>query len=222
MGYVIESVEAAKPDAPGTVIGRRNTGWAPATPEGGEVYTAIVHVRCSDRGAEFEAITDESVSGRVAFRNSFPKTITLVAERRAAPRRPVDPDTSGLLIDAHPQRSHEATAEFGADLPASGITPLYLKIRNRSQRTYEFSPAQVELVTQEGTRTAPLPVAELAQRVGEETGNALRSKLISAGELAAGGEKSGFLYFPSSAYRRATVVLIDQDSGEPEGFRVEF
>ena len=93
-------------------------------------------------------------------------------------------------------RSSDARSGRGFDLPADGVTRVRLTIDNRTDRTYAFAGTRVRLESQEGARAKPLTDAETVIK--------------------------GFLYFPASAYRRATVVLIDQETEEEEGFSVEF
>src|SRR5262249_25634127 len=120
------------------------------------------------------------------------------------------------------KRSRDARAIFGVDLPTAGITPLELKIDNRTERTYAFSRARVKVVTQDGHESHPLREKDLAAKLGDTVSTQLAAKLIAEGDLAPGGGRTGFMYFPAAAYRRATVILLDRESDEPEGFNVEF
>jgi len=127
-----------------------------------------------------------------------------------------------LIIEVEPQSSHQALAQFGVDLPAVGITPVQVKLENKTQRAYGFEVEKVRLVSQEGTRVASLSLGEAAEKAGPGARAELEKKLITNGDLAPGAKRVGFLYFPSSAYSRATVTLIDRESDETEGFSVEF
>jgi hypothetical protein len=222
LGYTIESVEAAKPDAPGRVAGIRNTGWTPRIAESGTVYTTVIEVKCSDAGATFEALSDEGFTRRIGLRRDFPPAVAgLLARKVKRPRAKREPDR-GLLITVEPQRGRDAGAEFGADLPASGVTPVRLKIENRTERTYGFEREQVKLMTQEGRRVEPLRDKEIENRLGTPLQSQLAAKLITDGDLQPGATRSGFVYFPAAAYRRATIIMLDRESDEPEGFSVEF
>jgi hypothetical protein len=218
LGYSPDEVVPPQVGAPGRVVGHRETGWALSDPQPGEQYTAIVTITCSNQGAEFTAQTDEPFPGSAKFRSEFPDAVrTLAAKRLTRPSIDKQPET-GLLITVEPLRPGDASAEFGSDLSASGITPVRIKIDNRTDRTYDFATDGLRLVTQEGERVEPLPDEKLdiAQRT------TLREKRIAAGRIAPQAALSGFLYFPASAYRRATLVLIDQETEEEEGFSVEF
>lgn len=220
LGYSPETVAAPKPGAPGTVTGHKNSGWSSGTPEPGSESTATVTVTCSNRGAEFEAHTDEPLPGSLSFKTDFAAAVQKVAARRITrPQFKERPET-GLVISVEPLRGGDASAEFGADLTAAGITPVRLKIDNRTDRTYAFAADGVQLVTQEGERVEP--VGEDTAKLTGDLQTALRKKRIADARIAPQGVLSGFLYFPASAYRRATLVLIDQETEEEEGFSVDF
>jgi hypothetical protein len=221
LGYAAELVEAPKPGAPGKVVGHKNSGWSTALPEPGTEYTATVTITCSNQGAEFEALADEPIPAALTFKTDFAAAIQQVAERRIARPRLAERPEAGLVISVEPLRGSDASAEFGADLTASGITPVRLRIDNRSDRAYGFAGERVQLVTQEGERTEPLPDERVAALTGSLQ-STVRKKRIADGEIAPQAVVSGFLYFPVSAYSRATLVLIDQQTDEEEGFSVEF
>lgn len=224
MGYTIERVEPAAPESPGRVVGRRTSGWTAAAPEPGTEYMVLVRVSCSDQGSVFEAATDESVERRLGFRQQFPREIEEIARRRTRPSPPRAgaPAKQGLVISVTLLRGGEARQEFGADLPAAGVTPVRVTLENRSSRTYGFSPDKVQLVTQGGERVRALPAADLAGRLDPAVAAGARGRLVAEGDVGPGGTVSGFLYFPVSAYRRANVVVIDRGADEAEGFRIDF
>ena len=220
LGYSPETTAAPKPGAPGTVIGRKNSGWSSGTPEPGSESTATVTITCSNRGAEFDAQTDEPLPGSLTFKTDFASALQTVAARRVSRPQLTNRPETGLLISVEPLRGADAAAEFGADLTSAGITPVRVKIDNRTDRIYAFSADGVQLVTQEGERVAP--VAETATPLAGDLQATLRDKRIADGRIAPRDVLSGFLYFPASAYRSATLVLIDQETDEEEGYSVEF
>jgi hypothetical protein len=221
LGYHPEGVVAPQPGVPGTVVGHKNSGWSTASPVPGEEYTATVTITCSNQGARFEAQTDEPLPGSLTFKSEFATMIRKVAERRITRPRLKERPQIGLLISVEPLRGGDASAEFGADLTASGITPVRVKIDNRTDRTYAFAADGVQLVTQEGERVEPLGDDQVAA-LAASARDGLRKKRIADSQVAPKAVLSGFLYFPVSTYRRATLVLIDQETEEEEGFRVEF
>jgi hypothetical protein len=222
LGYHPEVTTAPQAGVPGQVIGRKNSGWSMANPEPGDDYTATVTITCSNQGAHFEAETDEPIPASLTFKSDFASAVDRMANRRRETRpRVAERPEAGLVISIEPLRGSEAAAEFGYDLSASGITPVRVKIDNRSDRTYAFSADAVQLVTQEGARAQPLTDASTDKLAGSLQPT-VRKKRIPDATLAPKDVLTGFVYFPVSTYRRATVVLIDQETEEPEGFSVEF
>ena len=56
---------------------------------------------------------------------------------------------------------------------------------------------------------------------GEHRGDAPQ-RALAAGTLKPGAHAEGFVYFPTGSYARARATLVDVESGESEGFLVEF
>lgn len=222
LGYLVEKVELAQPGAPGLVSGRKEAGWASSMPEAGDVYSAEIRITCSDQGSEFEAVTDAPFGSRLEFRREFPATIAKVAERRTVRPRLEENREAGVVVEIEPLRSLQATSELGLDPTASGVTPVRLRLENRTDRSYRFERSQVVLVAQDGGRAEPLPDERVVATFGDSVAQTLRERLIAEGEVAPDQTLSGFLYFPAAAYQRATLLLIDQASEETEGFSVEF
>jgi hypothetical protein len=221
LGYSAEVTAPPAAGVPGTVVGHMNSGWTTAWPEPGTEYTATVTIICSNHGAEFDAVTDQPIPASLTFKSDFAAAVNTVATRHVNRPQIAERPETGLVISVEPLRGGDASAEFGADLTASGITPVRLKIDNRTDRTYGFAGERVQLVTQEGDRADPLPDERVAALAGSQH-PAVRSKRIADGAVAPQAVLTGFLYFPASAYRRATLVLIDQETDEEEGFSVEF
>lgn len=222
LGYTVEAVEPAKSGVPGRVVGLRHTGWTPRIAEEEDVYRTEITIRCSDSGSTFDMATSEGFTRRLSLRRDFPPAIAAVVQQPIRrPRIREEPD-QGLIIAVEAQRSRDAHAVFGADLPASGVTPVQVKIDNRTERTYAFSRERVKLVTQDGRNAAPLTAHDLAAKLGTNLPAQLEGKLIADGDLGPGANRSGFMYFPAAAYRRATIILLDRENDEAEGFNVEF
>lgn len=210
IGYVPQSTVVPKPGAPGQVIGTKPSGIDYATYQPTGHYTTTVTITCSNAGADFAAVTDEPIPGSLSFKSDFAAAIETVAARRINRPAIKERPATGMVISVEPLRRGEGGS-------VSGTTTVRVKLHNKTDRTYAFTGERVELVTQEGGRTAPLDAAELAKL----SNNALAQR-IPDGTLAPGASLDGFLFFPASAYQRATVVLIDTETEEEEGFRVEF
>jgi hypothetical protein len=227
MGYAIGAVEAARPGVPGKVVGKVDSGWAPANVDSGDVHQVVVTIQCSDRGSEFDAVTDEGFATQLTFSQRFSEALKENADRKVVQPRLSDEPPPGLELMVEPLRGPASESAFGLDLPGAGVTPVKVAIVNRSPRRYRFRRSGVKLVTEEGTRAKPLTPAAAAQRAvkGGNPGEAavlLQQKTIADAEIPPGGSLSGYLYFDAAAYRRARVVLTDVASDEPEGFSVEF
>lgn len=222
MGYEGEVVTAAQAGVPGTVVGHKAGGYDYVTHAATTQYTATVTITCSNAGATFDAVTDEPLPGSLTFKSDFARMVEAVAARRIQRPRIASRPETGVVIGIEPLRGSEAGSEFGVNLPADGVTPVRISVDNRTDRTYAFAAARVRLENQEGGRVAPLTAAEVAKRTGGEAQQAISERLIADATLAPTDVVKGFLYFPAAAYRRATVVLIDQETEEDEGFSVEF
>jgi len=227
MGYSVDSVVAAKPGVPGKVIGKVDSAWTYANSESSDIHRVAVTIQCSDRGSDFEAVTDEGFTTQLTFGQRFTKALRENVDRKVIQPRLSDEPAPGLDLRMEPLRSGASQSALGIDLPSSGVTPVKVTIANRSPRRYLFNQSKVRLVTEEGTRQTPLSPAAAAQRVvtsgdASKTAERLRKKMIADGEIAPGGSLSGYLYFSAAAYRRARVILTDVASDEPEGFSVEF
>jgi hypothetical protein len=227
LGYSITRVTPAKAGAPGTVVATRDTGWSPASPEPGTVHTATVTITCSDSGAEFIAGTDEGFIERMSFPQRFTAAVQAAVGRKTAQPKATNEEPRGLLVSVEPQRGTAAQHEFGADLPAAGITPVKIEIKNRSDRRYDFKSSDVELLTEEGSHVEPLSLADAVACLGSSPDAAAARQRMSQKELQdrdipPGLSLDGYLYFKAAAYRRARVVLTDVESDEAEGFSVEF
>lgn len=220
VGFDCDVVTPPQPGAPGTVVGKKAGGYDVVVNQASRQYTATVTITCSNQGAEFDATTDEGVPSSLTFKADFAKAVAAVTARRVERPRLAERPERGLVIEVEPLRGGAASGEFGTDLAVAGITPVRIKIDNRTDRTYAFAAERVRLVTQEGQRVEPL--APAPAKVPAAAQQALQQKRIADGDVAPKTVLSGFLYFPLSTYRRATLVLIDQATEEDEGFSVEF
>ncbi|MDX2170858.1 MAG: hypothetical protein SF182_27570 [Deltaproteobacteria bacterium] len=210
IGYVPQSTVVPQPGAPGTVIGTKPSGVDYATYQPTGYYTTTVTITCSNAGADFAAETDEPIPGSLSFKSDFAAAVETVATRRVNRPAIKERPATGMVITIEPLRRSEGGT-------VTGTTTVRVKLENKTDRTYAFAGERVEMVTQEGGRTAPLDDAALAK-----LSSSAAADRIADGTLAPGASLSGMLYFPASAYQRATVVLIDTDTEEEEGFRVEF
>lgn len=221
LGYRADVVDAAQPGVVGRVVGHKSSGWTSRAPEPGTDYTATVSIACSDHGAEFDAVTDEPVPAALTFRSDFVAAVQSVASRRVIRPQLAERPETGVVISVEPLRGDAATAAFGDDLTTMGLTPVRVTIDNRTERTYAFAVARVQLIKQEGERVGPLTDDSITKVVSTFPAE-IRQQRLADGHIASATVLSGFLYFPAAAYRGATLVLTDQATDEEEGFSVEF
>jgi hypothetical protein len=222
LGYDGDVVTAAQPGAPGKVVAHKAGGYDYVTNAASRQYTATVTVTCSNAGATLDAVTDEPLPGSLTFKGDFSRAVDAVAARRITRPQLASRPATGMVITIEPLRGGESRSALGVDLPADGVTPVRLTIDNRTDRTYAFATSRVRLESQEGERTSALTSDQIGARAGAEGLQAARQHAIADAVIAPHAVITGFLYAPAAAYRRATVVLIDQESEEEEGFSVEF
>jgi hypothetical protein len=158
---------------------------------------------------------------------------TIVAQAEAAP-----PAGEGVSAVIEPQRGFSTVLDFDADLAAAGVLPMKVTIHNGTARSYTFSPDDI-IVRVRGSRTSADPLsaadaaAKLAAKAGSEgaqteIGNVASAKKImldkqlKGGKLNPGANVSGYVYYPVGDYDRAKLTMIEDETGEAEGFLVEF
>jgi hypothetical protein len=162
---------------------------------------------------------------RMSFGREFDSAVRAVMERealQAEAQRRDDALRTGLVIVVRPLLGAETEGELGAELSASGVTAVRVEIENRTTRPYVFDRGDLRLVAEGGQRRRALALDDAGATLDPEANRKLAAKQVAEGTIAPGAKLSGFLYFPAAAYRRATVTLTDEESGEAEGFRVEF
>jgi hypothetical protein len=218
MGYNAEITKPVRAGSPGEVAAQKTGRWTARNPEPGRGDRLLVRIDCSDRGADFEATTDAPFFRRLTFDKQFFAAIDDAAQRALQRPRVHDETARGLLVDVEPQPTASVVDGPTAVANARAVR---IKIANRTDRRYRFRRDQVRVVSQEGQRLSALGVAE---SVGTEAspGSHLDQQLAAETTIEPDGTLEGVLYFPATTYRRATVVLIEVESDEPEGFSVEF
>ena len=214
MDYHAEITRQARVGAPGEVAAQKTGRWTARNREPGHGANVLVRIDCSDRGADFEAATDASYLHRLGFDRRFSAAIDAAAQRQQ-PR--VRGDTArGVLVDIEAGASDSVADGPAASPTVATCRAVRVKIENRTERRYRFRRDQVRLVSQEGQRLTALDGSE------EKPGARMGETLASEATIEPNSTLEGVLYFPATTYRRGTVVLIDAESDEPEGFSVEF
>lgn len=222
MGYTIDSVDRATAEHPGKVVAHRAKGWNAADPQADGEAGVSVDIRCGDAGATLDVVSGEIGMERVRFPGKFSEAFraSLANNRRPDPvAKRVEPER-GLIANVRPLRSDEAKAQLGHDFGAAGLTVVQIEIDNRSPRSVRFDAGEMRLVTADGVRHSPESAEALSRRGG--LGTAAKQAVIESGEIAPGTQRRGFLFFPAASYARATVIVVDLETGESDGLSIRF
>jgi len=243
MGFTLTAFEPAKPGKPGVLKGFRQRSGPDA-----ERQNVTVDIECAPTGVSVDAHEDYALLDQIEFKrgfyHSFTNIVSMTAadeameERIDAGTAPPSQQRNDLQVLVEPIRGHEAKLYFDIDLAAGGILPLRLTMNNRTANRYRLNPDEIRLTRKDRKRVSSLTPAQAAARVvaarlpggGEPVTNAsldavtkrLRDELFAAAAVEPGENLSGYLYFPLGDYQRARVVVIEDRSGESEGFMVEF
>ena len=210
MGYTITETTKATPGTPGVIIASRT--------EGTSTHGLMVSVACTTLGAEVEATSDQTGLSNINFASEFRRSFEAATVSRPPPRPPA---ASGVDVLLTPERG-SSFADLGVDLSTAGVLPVSVRITNRTPRAYRFKVKGVRLQTATGERVAPLGNDALTAQVGGDAAATLRLKALHDTDIAPNATLTGVLFFPFNSYARARVELIDKQSGEAEGFSIEF
>jgi hypothetical protein len=207
-----------------------------------------VDVECTPTGTSSNAHEDFKLLDQLEFKrgfyHSFTNIVSMTAAEQAMEERidagtaPPSQQRRDLQVLVEPVSGHEAKLYFEIDLAAGGVLPLRLTLNNRTTNRYRLETQEIRLTRKDRKRVSALSSEQAAMRVVEarqpETGDPvtaksleavtdlLRRELFVAKAIEPGERLSGYLYFPLAAYRRARVVVVEDRSGESEGFMVEF
>ena len=206
MGYTITESTNATPGTPGVIVGSRT--------EGTDTRGVMVSVACTTLGAEVEAKSDQTGLTDLNFSSEFRRNFEAATVNRPPPRPAAE---SGVDVLLTPERG----GGFG-DLSTAGILPVSVRITNHTPRAYRFQVKGVRLQTSNGERVGALGSDALAKQLGSETAGTLQKKSVHDEDVKPNETLTGLLFFPFNSYTRARVELIDKQSGEAEGFALEF
>jgi hypothetical protein len=225
------NLEQAARERSAVVRGTFTPADPPADPNQGPWYVVRVTLRCSELGVEF-IITVEEERGAPLAVQPIAAAIARFGNRRLVGRTvtgvpPGYAQPFTLLVEAELLRSLAAVETFGVDLPAMGVSPVRLTLRNRSSHAYRFRSDAIELVGDHGQHVVPLSPASLATRIAATDASGLEWRLqdrtlASQGEIKPFERVSGYLFFGTDAYRSAQITADNSDTQTPELFEVEF
>lgn len=240
LGYTVTTFEPAALGRRGVLRGNK-TEDASARAAGGD---GVVHITCDPTEVRLEAEQDQLLSQDLTFTRGFYLAFTGIADHATsetayAEERSGGVAEGGVKFKIEPQLALETKLDFGEDLAAGGVLAVKVTVQNGSKITYRFDPGAIELRPRSGTdKIRQVDVHEAAQKIAraatadldpgiagpsaasiEET---LRKRGLPGGILQPGDHVEGFAYFPTGSYARARATLVDVESGESEGFLVEF
>jgi hypothetical protein len=243
MGFAVSEFSPATPGTAGSIRGRRKWQGAASGQQ-----AIVVQITCSPTGATIDANEEGHWLGQIDLKRGFHHSFTNIVSMSAAEKAMEDKIDAGtappsqqrhdLQIVIEPIRGHESKLDFDVDLAAADLLPLRVSVNNHTARTYEIDPAATRLTGKDRSRARPLSPEQAGERIAsargsdgaqpltnlsaQALGDRLRAKLFSTTTVRPGEKASGYLYFPLAEYRRARVVVVEQESGESEGFLVEF
>jgi hypothetical protein len=210
MGYTITESTNATPGTPGVIIGSRI--------EGTSARGVMVSVACTTLGFEVEAKSDQTGLSDLNFSSEFRRNFAAATVNRPPPRPPAE---SGVDVLLTAERG-AGFGDLGTELSTAGILPVSIRVTNHTTRAYRFQVNGVRLQTSNGERVAPLGNDVLTQRLGSAAAAALQTKSVHDEDITPNKTLTGILFFPFNSYARARVELVDKQSGEAEGFAIEF
>jgi len=208
MNYTISEVTKPSPNSPGIIVAGRQ--------DGSSKRSMMVSVFCTSQGAEIEAKTEGGAVAQLSFPSEFRRSFEIAAANQAPPRRAAASGVDVLLIPGR------VDTDVGVDWTSLGVLPVSIRISNQTARVYRFENRRVELRTADRERAVPIGVGDLAAHLTPAQSEKLRQLVVDDRDIEAHATLAGLLLFPFSAYVRARVELVDQLSGESEGFAIEF
>jgi len=243
MKFSITEFDPAEPGRRGTLKGSRAVDG-----EGKGTQHAVVTIDCKPEGVAVDAREEGKLLGQLELKRGF--FFRFVSARNAAEKRaaleekildgsaPESLQRGDVRVLLKPVGDRSAKLDFGFYVGGGGVLPLGVRIDNLTKRSYRLDPTEIRLTRTDrkrvGTISPEAAAALIAAARDAETGEPvtslsrgqiavrLREKLLTADRLAPGDGAEGFLYFPAGDYKRGRVLLTEEESGEIEGFLVEF
>lgn len=240
LGYNVAVFEPAAIGRPGQLRGRKTeeTGGRTSSRDG------VVHIVCDAGEVQLDAAEDQMLSQDLTFTRGFYLAFTGIADNSTAGAAYAEEQSGGVAsggvkFKIDPQLALETKLDFGEDLAAGGVLAVKVLVQNGSPVTYTLDVNAIELRPKEGTgKVTQLEIGAAAQAVARaakaDLGEGvpgpsaasiekmLRDRGLKGRTLKPGDQAEGFVYFPTGSYARARATLVDVESGESEGFLVEF
>jgi hypothetical protein len=243
MGFTVTAFDPAKPGRAGVLKGYRQRPGPPPS-----LQRVTVDVECTPMGSTVDAHEDFKLLDQLEFKRGFYHSFTSIVSMSAAEQAmeeridagtaPPSQQRHDLQVLVEPVPGHESKLYFDIDLAAGGVLPLRLTVNNRTTNGYRLNAREIRLTRKDRKRVNSLTPAQAAARIVEtrqpETGEPITTLSLAGvterlrkeqfvGDAVGPGEKlTGYLYFPLAEYQRARVVVVEDRTGEAEGFMVEF
>jgi hypothetical protein len=237
LGYTVTSFEPAAIGRAGMLRGNKSEQQRFG-------HDGVVRIACDATEVRLEAAEEQLLSQDLTFTRGFYLAFTGIADHSAAGAAYAEEQAGGTTeggakFKIQPQLALETKLDFGEDLAAGGVLAVKVTVQNGSEITYTLDPAAIELRPRGGTgKVMQLAIGDAAQAItkaaaadldpgipGPKAANIeamLRQRALTGGTLKPGDRAEGFVYFPIGSYARARATLVDVESGESEGFLVEF
>jgi hypothetical protein len=237
LGYTVTSFQPAAVGRAGVLRGNK-------VEEGKSGRDGVVHIACDASEVRLDAADEQLLSQDLTFTRGFYLAFTGIADHATTNAAYADDQAGGtaeggVKFKIQPQLALETKLDFGEDLASGGVLAVKVSVRNGSEITYKLDPAAIELRSRAASdKVAQVDIAAAAQKIAQAAAAdlapgipgptaasieaTLRKRALASGTLEPGGSAEGFVYFPVGSYVRARATLVDVESGESEGFLVEF
>jgi hypothetical protein len=237
LGYTVTTFEPA-------AVGRAGVLRGSKAEEGRSGHDGVVHIACDAAEVRLDAAEEQLLSQDLTFTRGFYLAFTGIADHATENAAYADEQAGGatqggVKFKIQPQLALETKLDFGEDLAAGGVLAVKVTVQNGSDITYKLDPAAIELRPRGGSdKIMQVDVATASQKIAHAAAadldpgipgpsaasieGTLRKRALAPGTLKPGGSAEGFVYFPVGSYARARATLVDVESGESEGFLVEF
>jgi hypothetical protein len=239
LGYTVSTFEPAAVGRPGVLRGSKSESSGRSASHDG-----IVHIACDSSEVRLEAAEEQFLSQDLTFTRGFYLAFTGIADHSTAGAVYAEEQSGGVAeggvkFKIEPQLALETKLDFGEDLAAGGILAVKVTVQNGSTQTYTLDPAVIELRPRGGSdKVMQVAIVDAAKAIARAAAadlgegipgptpasieSMLRQRALVGRALKPGDRAEGFVYFPTGSYARARATLVDVESGESEGFLVEF
>lgn len=208
IGYTVTEMIRAEPFRVGLIKGTK-----PA-PDG-STMVGRVRIDCDGQGVELQPIEDSPFPD-FEFSRLFGYSFKSLVQRPDVE----DPTVArGLQLQVRHVDRFQARLDLGGEPIAGDQVLMRVTIRNDTDRALAIDPDGVDLVTVDGTATAPLAgAARDAALAPGSAGASVRADLLGTERVAPHTVVTRWLVFPAGRYREARVGIVDVETDETEGF----